>query len=282
MSTGRDGSLNAKCLPDNTCLDSNAFCNQLICKCREDYFERDGQCGKLSIVPLHWSWLKTNLRWIWLSWCIAVEKVGLGQPCSSGEVCAGHGTQCNSQIGRCVCSPGYYKDGDQCGKSLHFTSLWCGISFPSLGLTISSLIQLAREVSVILACLEIPVLPIMLCVCLESAFVDQLSMRNLASVVSTHPDLSLLCLHYVLPLLFNGFSLFDSACKFTLWKGCIRGDLHYSVQWMLYKSLPISQSIYNRPWMLAQIHTPWIILHFIPFSEPRFLWHTMPSSELAA
>ena len=46
VSGGRDGTLDAKCLGDGSCLVDNAFCNQLVCKCEADYFDKDGQCGE--------------------------------------------------------------------------------------------------------------------------------------------------------------------------------------------------------------------------------------------
>ena len=47
VSGGQDGTLDAACLRDNTCIVQNSYCNQGVCKCRSEYFEKNGECGML-------------------------------------------------------------------------------------------------------------------------------------------------------------------------------------------------------------------------------------------
>ena len=73
-----DGQLDARCLPDGTCLVPHSYCNQQVCKCLPQYFDKDDLC---------------------------VAKIVLGKPCSSGEVCLDDNAVCGRD-GVCVCSAG--------------------------------------------------------------------------------------------------------------------------------------------------------------------------------
>ena len=45
VSSGEDGTLDAPCLDDGSCLVDNAYCNQKVCKCQTEYFDKMGECG---------------------------------------------------------------------------------------------------------------------------------------------------------------------------------------------------------------------------------------------
>ena len=89
VSSGADGTLDAPCLANGSCIVQNAYCNQRVCKCRPNYFEKTDQCA---------------------------ERIDLGRPCSTGESCLDENSDC--QDGVCVCKPGFFMEGNNCGKIL--------------------------------------------------------------------------------------------------------------------------------------------------------------------
>ena len=86
MEGKQDGELDAPCLPDGTCSVRNSFCNQLVCKCLPEYFDKDDRCE---------------------------PKILIGDPCSAGEVCLDDNAECGRD-GVCACKAGFYKDGLKC------------------------------------------------------------------------------------------------------------------------------------------------------------------------
>ena len=86
-----DGQLDAPCLPGGRCLVTNSYCNQQVCKCLRQYFDKDDQC---------------------------VPKIPLYGPCSAGEVCLDDNAQC-SRDGVCTCLAGASSAG--CGAVTSLT-----------------------------------------------------------------------------------------------------------------------------------------------------------------
>ena len=45
---GSNGVLDGTCLPDGSCKDLHTTCNRGICKCKQDYFDKNAVCRKYS------------------------------------------------------------------------------------------------------------------------------------------------------------------------------------------------------------------------------------------
>ena len=90
MSVGEEGTLDAPCLPDKSCIINHAYCNQLVCKCQPDYFEKNDNC---------------------------FPRIELGDPCSTGEFCLDENGECLD--GNCVCKPGFFEENAECSKLIY-------------------------------------------------------------------------------------------------------------------------------------------------------------------
>ena len=60
VSSGEEGTLDAPCLDDGGCLVENAYCNQKVCKCQPDFFDKMGECGTRLFAYLAYSPLQKS------------------------------------------------------------------------------------------------------------------------------------------------------------------------------------------------------------------------------